>query len=234
LASDITTKTGPTDRIAGAALLATIVIGAVGAATIAPGIDVNLSGDIAATAANMQNSGSSLLALGWMRLLILSLELLFYIAIWLAVRSRASLLAGWSGSMGVTSAILGSLGAVIAMNAHQIAASATIAAEQQAALLSLQATLDYTSFHLSLVLGAIAKAGFFAILLGAAMAPRWLTAFGMFASLLVAFVLVGRDFVPILGSDNVTIAFLAANFIALLSLGIFLSWKGLRGKTEMP
>lgn len=215
-----------TARLAGLSLLSILVLGIVGAMTIAPGIDVNLTGDIAATSINMGDAGDRLLALGWLRSAIFALELLFYVALWLVSRESAPLLAGWSATMGIASAVIGLLGAVIAMNAELIASNAAFGSDARDSLLALQATLDHTSFHLALVLGSLAKAGIFAIFLTAALTPRLLAGFGLIASLFVVVAVVGRDFIPVLGNDIVTAAFLVGNLLSLLALGVWLALKG--------
>ena len=50
----------------------------------------------------------------------------------------------------------------------------------------------------------------------------------MFASAFVVVAVVGRDFIPMLGSNVITGAFLACNLLALLMLGFYLGIKGVR------
>lgn len=215
-------------RAAGVALLASIALGLLVALTLAPGIDVNLTADIGGTAANMAQAGPSLLGLGWLRLAVFALEVLFYTGLWIALKDRIPLISGWAAIIGIASAILGTVGSLIAMNAAQIAVDGAYSDAGRLELLALQATLDYTSFHLALVLGCVAKAAFFASMFALHSVPRAVSAFAVFASLFVMTGVIGRDFIDMLGNDMVTAAFLASNVMALLLIGGFLAWRGVK------
>ena len=95
-------------------------------------------------------------------------------------------------------------------------------------LAGIQATSDYTSFHLSLVISCVAQAGFFFLFLRAGLIPRLISGWGVFASLLVSTVVVARDFIPALGNSGLTMAFMLGNLVALLSLSLYLGIKGVR------
>lgn len=221
----------PVARIAGASLLATIVIGFLGAMFLVSDIDINLSGDVAATAENMLQAEQRLRGRAYLAGLVFGLEILFLMALFLLLRRTGPLLAAWSVALGVAAAIVSLLGAVFALNAAEFAdneAYRAMGQDSRLLLASLQATSDYTSFHFSLVLGSIAKAGFFALFLRSNLVPRLLAAWGVFASLFVASTIVARDFVPALGNETVTVAFMASNLIALVAVGFYLSVWGVR------
>ena len=95
-------------------------------------------------------------------------------------------------------------------------------------LTGLQATFDYTSFHLSLVLASAANAAFFWLFWRSEMIPRLISGWGVFASLFVASAIVIRDFIPIVGHFGVTASFMLSNLIALVATGLYLLIKGVR------
>ena len=136
------------------------------------------------------------------------------------------LLAGWSLVAGVTAAILSLFGEVAMLNAAEIAgdfAYKQVASDTQRWLLaSLQATNDYTSFHLGLIIGSFAKAGFFYLFLKSGMIPSFISAWGVFASLFVGTTIVARDFISALGDSTITMAFMVCNLLALVSLAMYL------------
>ena len=129
-------------------------------------------------------------------------------------------------------ALLSVLGAVFLMNSAEIASrpAYTVLADGADRLLinALQATSNYTSFHLSIVLSSAALAGFFWLFLKSGQIPKLIAAWGLFASLFVASTVVLRDFIPALGHNAVTAAFMLSNLIALLSTSIYLAAKGVR------
>ena len=95
-------------------------------------------------------------------------------------------------------------------------------------LAGLQATSDYTSFHLGLVLSSFAMAGFFFLFLKSALIPRLIAGWGLFASLFVGVTIVARDFIPILGQEAVTAAFMISNLVGIIATSIYLSIYGVR------
>ena len=125
------------------------------------------------------------------------------------------------------------LGAVFLMNSAEIAGrpAYTVLADNADRLLlnGLQATSNYTSFHLSLVLSSAALAGFFWLFLKSGRLPKLIAGWGLFASLFVAITIVLRDFIPALGHITITMAFMLSNLIALFSTSIYLAVVGLKG-----
>ncbi|MDP5053931.1 MAG: DUF4386 domain-containing protein, partial [Congregibacter sp.] len=155
------------------------------------------------------------------------------VGLFLLLKTYGQLLATSCLVISLTGAMLALLGAVFAMNAAEIASAQayqSMTDEAQRLLLTgLQATSDYTSFHLGLVISCIAQAGFFYLFLRSGLIPGLIAGWGVFASLLVSLVIVARDFAPLLGHPAITLGFMLANLVALLSLSLYLCIKGLRG-----
>lgn len=226
------TETIQTARIAGVSLLASIIIGFIGTMTVSAGIDINLSADVEATARAMLAAETQLHAKAYVALLLIGLQLLFLFCAYRLLRDDSPVLAGWSVGMGAISLALSLFGVVAALNAAELASAAayqTLASGEQRVLLAgLQATTDYTSFHLSLITSSVANAGIFALFLRAGGLPKIMAGGGVLASLFVVIALVGRDFIPVMGSNAVTMAFMASNLIALIAMGLYLSIRGVR------
>lgn len=232
-------NTQKTARITGWSLIATIVIGIATAFTINQGIDINMTADIKATAENMLQAESRLRAKAYMALLGLSLQILISLGLFSLVRKTGPILAGWSLLMGLAAAITTLLGAIFAMNAAMITGHAAFnlmseGGDHRLLLSGLQATADYTSFHLGLVLSSLSNAGFFLLFMKSRNLPWLIAAWGLFASLFVAFAIVSRDFIPAIGSDIITTAFMLSNLIALISTGLYLGIKGVRTAASSP
>lgn len=221
-----------TARLTGFALLATIVIGIVSAMTISAGIDINLSADVEATASAMLDAEMRLRAKAYVGLLLIGLNLLVLFGLYRLLHEDGPLLSLWSVGIGLISTMFGVLGIVAAMNVAHLAGldayQSLATGEERLLLAGLQATTDYTSFHLSLVLSSAANAGFFILFLRSGGLPKYIAGWGVFASLFVVAVLVLRDFIPILGGDAVTAAFMISNLTALIALGVYLAVKGVR------
>ena len=219
-------------RVVGSALLGSIAVGIVAAIFIAEGIDINLTADIEGTARNMLDAEQRLRGKAYITLLTFALEVIVSLGLFLLLKPYGRLLAGWSLLTGIGAAVLVLTGAVYTMNAAQIASTAfyaNLTSEDQRLMLSaLQATSDYTSFHLALVLSSAAKAGFFYLLLKSQLIPTIISGWGLFASIFVASMIVMRDFIPVLGSTLVTLTFILSNLIALVSTGLYLAIKGIR------
>lgn len=217
---------GTIARYVGVSILLMIGFGIFGAATLAEGINVNLTADASATGANMLNAETAVRARAWLGALGFALDILISIGLFLILSPRGPLLALWSLVAGITAAVLSLFGGVAMLNAAEIAGDATyqhLASDAQRWLLaSLQATSEYTSFHLGLVIGSFAKAGFFYLFLRSGMIPSFISAWGVFASLFVGMTIVARDFVPALGSNTITMAFMICNLIALVALAMYL------------
>jgi len=160
------------------------------------------------------------------------LSVLINLGLYLLLRKSGPLLAGWSLLVGLAASILALFGSVFAMNAAQIAGNSayTSLADGDGRLLlaGLQATSDYTSFHLSLILSSVANAGFFWLLLRSGLIPILIAGFGVFASLFVAITIMARDFVPALGANPITMAFMLCNLVAMVSLALYFVIKGVR------
>ena len=127
---------------------------------------------------------------------------------------------------------LGLIGAMFTMNSAEIAshpAYQVLADSSQRLLLNgIQATSNYTSFHLSLVLTSSALVGFYWLFLRSGRIPKLIAGWGLFASIFVASAIVLRDFIPALGHTVITSAFMVSNLIALLSTSLYLILKSAR------
>ena len=224
----------PIARSTGLAILASVVVGLIGAFTIGQGIDINMTADVEATAANMLEAEQALRAKAYLGGLIFCIEAFISVGLFLLARRHSMLFALWCLIVHASASVLMGLGAIFAMNAAHVAGNAAYTAfggDTQLLLASLQATSDYTSFHLGLVLASFAKAGFFFLFLRSDLIPRLIAGWGVFASLFVGTTIVARDFVPILGHEAITVAFMASNLIAILALGLYLALRG-GGKTQ--
>ena len=216
----------------GWSLLATVFIGMAAAMLISSGIDVNMSADIKTTAENMLNAESRLHAKAYVGLLQFMLGAFVSVGLFLILRATNLLVSAWSLITDLSATILTLLGSVYAMNAALIAGNSAFdiigGGSQNLMLTSLQVVSDYTSFHLALILGCAAKVGIFYVFLKSGLIPRFISGWGIFASAFVVVAVVGRDFIPMLGSNVITGAFLACNLLALLMLGFYLGIKGVR------
>ncbi|MEO9468318.1 DUF4386 domain-containing protein [Parasphingorhabdus sp.] len=219
-------------RIVGGSLLAAIFVGMISALTVGEGIDINLSADVVATAQNILEAETQLRAKAYITLLTFGLSVVVGIGLYLLLRASGPLLAGWSLIVSLGAAMLVLMSAVFNLNAAEIAgdlAYSEMAVEKQRLLLAgLQATSEYTSFHLSLVLSSVSNAGFFYLFLRSGLIPKLIAGWGVFAFLFVATMIVGRDFIPALGHNYVTMAFMISNMIALFSAAFYLIIKGVR------
>ena len=219
-------------RYVGLTLLGSIIIGILTAVFVVKGIDINLSADVIATAENMLDAELRLRAKAYLALLGLALEAIISVGLYLLLRRSGQLLAGWSLFVSLAAAVLMLLGAMFAMNAAEFASNPAFSSlandAQRLMLTSVQVTSDYTSFHLGLILSTAAKAGFFYLFLKSNLIPKLIAGWGVFASLFVVITIVSRDFIPFLGHGTITMAFMLSNMIALVSTGIYLSWKGVR------
>lgn len=219
-------------RIVGLSLLGTILVGILSALTVGQGIEINLSADVVATAQNMLGAETELRAKSYIALLVFALEVVIGAGLFLLLRQSGQLLAAWSLIISLGAALLVLMGAVFNLNAAEIAgnlAYSELADDNQRLLLTgLQATSDYTSFHLSLILSSLANAGFAYLFLRSGLIPKLIAGWGLFAFSFVATAIVARDFIPIIGHSAVTLSFMASNLIALVSLGLYLAIKGVR------
>ncbi|MEM7284370.1 MAG: DUF4386 domain-containing protein [Pseudomonadota bacterium] len=229
--SDLTKSISLARRV-GVVWLATMVIGILAAILFGDGIDINLSADVEAVATAMLEAETRLRALAYAALIIFSLDLMVSVGLFQLLKSAGWLLAAWSLVCRITGGFLSVFGAVYLMNAAEIAsrpAYSVLADNADRLLLSgLQATSDYTSFHLSIVLSSAAMAGFFWLFLRSGAIPKLIAGWGLFASLFSGITIVLRDFIPTLGHNTVTMAFILSNLIALVSTSIYLTAKGVR------
>ncbi|MEH6828885.1 DUF4386 domain-containing protein [Parasphingorhabdus sp.] len=223
-------------RWVGWSMLAALVIGFSAAFTIAKGIDINLSADVKATAQNMLEAELRLRAKAYIAALTFALDGIVSIGLFMLLRKSRPLLAAWCLLVSITAAIFSLLGAIFALNAAEIvgdSAYQNITNETQRLMLAgLQATSNYTSFHLGLVLSSFAMAGFFLLFLKSALIPRMIAGWGLFASLFVGVTIVARDFIPLLGDGAITAAFMISNLVAIIATGIYLSIYGVRTGPE--
>lgn len=219
-------------RRVGAAWLATLLVGILATVLFGRGIDINLSADVKVVAEAMLDAEIRLRALAYAGLMIFALDLLVSVGLFYLLRASGPLLAAWSLSARMMAALLSALGAVFLMNSAEIASRPAYTERADGwdpvLLNSLQATSNYTSFHLSLVLSSVAMAGFYWLFLKSGRIPKGIAAWGLFASLFVAAALVTRDFVPIVGHVTVTVAFMLSNLVALFSTSLYLAIRGVR------
>ncbi len=219
-------------RRVGLAWLAMMLVGILATILFGQDIDINLSADVEAVAVAMLDAETRLRALAYVGLLIFGLDLLVSLGLFQLLKSAGPLLAAWSLAARIMAGLMSALSAVFLMNSAEIAsrpAYSVLADGADRLLLSgLQATSNYTSFHLSLVLSSVALAGFFWLFLKSGQIPKLIAAWGLFASLFVASTIVLRDFIPAMGHTSITIAFMLSNLIALFSTSIYLAVKGVR------
>jgi hypothetical protein len=218
-------------RWVGWSLLGSIIIGVFAALYLGQGIDINQSADVALTAQNMLAAEQQLRGSAYVGALLFGLEVLIGLGFFFLLRGSGQLLAAWSLFVGLAASTLVLLGSVFALNAAEIAgdiAYVGMPTETRLMLSGLQATSDYTSFHLGLVISSLSKAGFFYLFLKSGLISRIIAGWGLFASLLVASIVVGRDFIPMLGNGTITVGFLAANFIAIVATALYLIIRGVR------
>jgi len=219
-------------RRVGLVWLVTLLVGIVATVLLGRGIDINLSADVEAVAVAMLDAETRLRALAYVALLIFALDLLVSLGLFLLLKSAGTLLAAWSLAARIMAGLLSVLGAVFLMNSAEIASrpAYTVLADSADRLLlnGLQATSNYTSFHLSIVLSSAALAGFFWLFLKSGYIPKLIAGWGLFASLFVASTIVLRDFIPAMGHITITMAFMLSNLIALFSTSIYLAAKGVR------
>ncbi len=219
-------------RRVGRAWLAMMLVGILATILFGQDIDINLSADVESVAVAMLDAETRLRALAYVGLLIFGLDLLVSLGLFQLLKSAGPLLAAWSLAARITAGLMSALGAVFLMNSAEIAsrpAYSVLADGADRLLLNgLQATSNYTSFHLSLVLSSVALAGFFWLFLKSGQIPKLIAAWGLFASLFVASTIVLRDFIPAMGHGTITIAFMLSNLIALFSTSIYLAAKGVR------
>ncbi len=224
-------------RSVGVALLAMILLGIGASILVSHGIDINLSADVAATAENMLGAEARLRAMAYISVLGFALEAFVGVGLFVLLQRYGLVLAAWCLALSLTAAGVALLGGMFAMNAAELASDVAYAdldtGSLRRALVSLQATSDYTSFHLALVVGAVAKAGFFQLLWRSRLIPFFISGWGVFASLFVAFAIVARDFVPALGYNGVTAAFLVSNLVAIVSTGLYLAVWGVRAENAV-
>lgn len=219
-------------RYVGFALLSTIIVGIISAFAIAEGIDVNLTADVLATANNMLQAELPLRAKAYVAGFVFGLQAVVAVGLFLLLMRSGPLLAGSSLFVSLGAAVLTLLGALFALNVAEIVGDPafTVVADeaQRLLLISLQVTSDYTSFHFSLILSSAANAGFFYLFLRSGLIPKIIAGWGLFASLFVATTMVARDFIPALGNNVITLAFMVSNLIALISTGVYLFIYGVR------
>lgn len=226
-------ESGALARRVGLAWLATLLVGIMATVLLGEGIDINLSADVEAVALAMLDAETRLRALAYVGLLIFALDLLVSLGLFLLLQPAGPLLAAWSLAARIMAGLLSVLGAVFLMNSAEIASrpAYTVLADSADRLLlnGLQATSNYTSFHLSIVLSSAALAGFFWLFLKSGQIPKLIAVWGLFASLFVAGTIVLRDFIPAMGHITITMAFMLSNLIALFSTSIYMAAKGVRG-----
>lgn len=222
----------PLARLTGTLILLQIGLGIFASQTFAAGININLSADVAVTAPEMLQREQDGRLRAYFILLNFGISAFIALGQFLVLKREHIALTGWSLAMALGAAGLSLLGGVAAMNVAELSANATYAGSElspyRLPFASLQATGDYTSFHMAFVAGSLANAGFFVAFWLSRRIPVPIAIWGLLASLFVATAIVGRDFLPMLRQDFVTIAFMGCNLLALVATGLYLAVKGVR------
>ena len=223
-------------RTTGFALLALIAVGVASALLLSSGIDVNQTADFEQTAINMLDSELQLRGHAYLSVLLFAIEAVIAVGLFLLLLRHGPLLSGWSLFVSFAAATVSLLGVVSAMNAANIVGASEIlditTDDARLRLLWSEVASDYTSFHLGLLLSAVGKAGFYFLFLRSGLIPRPIAGWGLFASVFVGTILVSRDFVPALGADSITMAFIFSNLIAQLATGAYLAILGVRSEVR--
>lgn len=214
-------------RLTGFAMMATIVIGIINATVVSPGIDINLSADVTATAQEMLRSAPRLKARGWLLMALFGLEVLGLVGFYLLLNKFGPLLSAWALIIGGVAAAFALTASVNAFAASEIADGAlpgTTGLDHAA----MEAVANYSSFHLALVISSVSNVVFYGLFLKSRLIPAPIAVLGLGASLFVALAIVGRDFVAILGAGSVTTAFMASNLLAIVATAVYLVLRGVR------
>lgn len=215
-----------TARVTGLAILGTIVLGLLSAWIGSDGTDPNQTGDIVAAAQAFGEQEGSLRARAWLGVPGTLLSLISAAGLYLLTRAVQPMLALAALLASATAATIGAIGVTSALVAAILVDRQGGGADPGA--LQALAALDYAAFHLALVLGALGSLAYFSLLYRAKLVAQIIAVLGIAASAAVAVIVGVRDFVPVLGHDTLTIAMLAANFLATVSLGFYLALKGAR------
>lgn len=217
----------PYARPTGIALLLTILIGIASSVLIGSELNINLTGDPARTSAAMATAGDALYAKAWLSALVGALELFAFVGLYLIVREHQRLIAGWGLAMGVLGVALASLGALATLNAAYVFdRPGLLPAPARETVLVQTLVTDYVAFHYALVLNAAAKLAIFWLLLKSRLVPAMIAGWGVFATLFVISMLVGRQFIDALGDNAISMAFILGNLVAHLALGVYLvGWR---------
>lgn len=217
-----------TARLTGGAILLTILLGILGSLTLKAGIDVNLNADFFASADAAQNAELRSRGAAYFGLFMFAMDMLVVTGFFLLLRQYGLVMAWWAFLISLGAFILSLLGTVSFMNLAIMSTETAFESTENNKLAAAQTLTDYTSFHLGLILSSAAKIIFFVLFWRAAIIPKLISGWGVFASAFVVIVIVLRDFIPALGSDPVTAAFMLSNLTALIALGLYLIIKGVR------
>jgi hypothetical protein len=216
-------------RLTGVGFLALIAVGALSVFIPGAALDVNLSGNVSGAAEAMLANEPAARLRAYLGLLTFAVDALVCAGLALLLFRAAPLIASWSLLVAFGAAVLGLFGPITALNVAEFASAGDGAATGEFALSSrVQLTTEYTSFHLALVLSSVAKAGFFVAFIRGNLIPLWIASWGVFASVFVAAAIVGRDFIPALGADIITNAFLLCNLVAMVLVGGYLLLRGVK------
>ncbi|MEL6302809.1 MAG: DUF4386 family protein [Pseudomonadota bacterium] len=218
-------------RVAGAALLLSIVVGVVTVIFVTAGIDINLSADVEAVAINMLDAEQRLRAKAYLAILTFLLEVTFSIAILRVLFAHGAVLASVSAISGIAAALCSLIGGMAALTIAELLSvpnTDLLATEVRLNSIKTLITGEYTTFHMGVIIGSLGKAGVFFLLLTSRLVPTTLAGWGVFASLFVATTVVARDFIGVLANNSVTMAFILCNLIALVSLSLYLTIRGIR------
>lgn len=216
-------------RPTGIAILAVIALGVAGAMTVSGDININLNVDAGQIMDQMAAAGSRIHGKAWIAVGLALIDLLIAAGLFLLLREHGRLVALWSLVVAVAGAVFMLQGGLETLKIAVLLDSEGLSSAAPDALRSLQVgflTGDYAAFHLGLVVNAVAKAGFFFLLLRSRAIPALIAGWGLFASAFVAAAIVARDFIPALGHPTITMSFILSNLLAHLALGLYLAVRG--------
>lgn len=226
------TQVMPLARLTGAFILLQIGLGILASQTFAAGININLSADLTATPIEMLERQQDVRLRAYSALLSFAISAFVALGQLLILKREHLALTGWALAMALGAAGLSLLGGVAAMNVAELSSDVAYTSarlsEFRLPFATILASSDYTSFHMALVAGSLANAGFYLAFWGSRRIPAAIAIWGLCASLFVATAIVGRDFAPLLRQDAVTIAFMSANLLGLVATGLYLAIKGVR------
>lgn len=230
-----TTTANRVARATGAALLLIIAIGITASVFVADGININLNPDTQETLAAMRANLDGVYGRVHITTALTVLEVLVAAGLYRLVRERAPLV----GLLSLLTSLLAAVMSLVAI-ASSLAIANTLASDslgntldaaQLEPVLATFTITEYSAFHIGVVLNATGKAGFFWLLARARLIAAPIAWWGFAASLYIVAIMVGRDFIDALGSGAITVSFMLGNLVALVTLGAYLCFRGVRASS---